>query len=242
MPADWQRDEDDEELLAALGLPVELKALDDTDLDPDVLVLGPSPDLQQLLRRHGVEVVDTYPDWARPLMLRDIRRVRARELEAVDGSVFVKPALGHKLGPAGVWRRADWAGLPDCELLVSPLVSFEAEHRLYIGAVELRGVASYGDRLFPEDPWESPEELTARFEVLQRVEPPADFVQAVLSSVPRDLFCAVDVGLMTSRLDEEPHWAVVEVNPGFATVNYGLPAADFARFVTDAWRSMCKQI
>lgn len=209
------------------------------DLHPDHPILGSSDILQRLLTEAGLPVINTYPDFIRPLMKRAVTESSARDLLAPDGSVFVKPVHGHKLGRTGLWQRGLYQA--DELLYVCPLVNFESEWRLYIcPGRQLLGLCDYSDRLFQEDPWESLSQMEARFEAfasqIPRHEPPAEFVQQVLAAVPPDTCLVVDIGLMLSNLDQEPEWAVVEVNPGFSSSNYGLTTEQFADFTIEAWR------
>jgi hypothetical protein len=234
----------------------------------DVPLFADSCLVQQILQESQVSVVDTYPEFLRHLLGRVIVRNSAEDFaQKPSFPVFVKPASGHKFAPAGIWRHSqDLAHFSSVcglkfEWYFSPVCEFLVEWRLYIAAEtkpidptnevdlqdgRLAGMCDYSDQLFPEDAWETAEQLDLRFMQFQKnrlqAVPPMEFVQQVVQSVPREQFVVVDIGLMKPVNDElDPRWVVVEVNPPFSITNYGLSIPAYGEFCLAAWSALMHQ-
>jgi hypothetical protein len=175
----------------------------------------------------GIALLEPADDWLARLpaefVRRDIVLTSLGEARWSRTPMFVKQPRDKTL-PAGVY--ADGSRLPgadvlpaDTEVLVSEIVTFAVEYRLFVldGAVHTASRYARFGRLDPAPLEGDPHEPAVR-----------DFAATLLGAVAGTLPSAVviDVGLACDADRGDEHWAVVEANMAWFSSSY---AADPAR-------------
>lgn len=198
-------------------------------LAPETLVAGEVDAVRSALRQLGVDgpFMPTYPSGARALLGRAIAEstvggVLSRE-EGLP--LFVKPALREKRFTGFVYGGyMDAIGFEGASrslaVLVSEVVRFTSEHRVYVVHGEARAVSRYAGDLSSA--------------------PPEALVQGVLDALRAsgELVAgfAVDVGHL-----DDGRWVVVECNDGFGLGRYpDCPAGVYADLVCARWTELVR--
>ncbi|WP_246157445.1 ATP-grasp domain-containing protein [Catellatospora sichuanensis] len=169
----------------------------------------------------GVGLLEPDQDWLarlpRAWTRREVVFTTLAQARSLDRPAFVKPP-DDKSFPARVYPSG--AGLPgpdvledDTAVLVSEVVSFEVEFRLFLAAGRVRAVSRYA--VDGELDLAGPVEDT-------RCADAAAFAAGLLGTGMPELPSAVviDVGLLADGGTGRPEWAVIEANAAWASGHY----------------------
>ncbi|MFD9123458.1 ATP-grasp domain-containing protein [Kitasatospora sp. NPDC059571] len=186
----------------------------------------------RLAGRLGFALLEPVDDWLAELPEeftgRDIRSATVADARALDEPTFVKPPRD-KTFPAGVYADGSRlpAGLdPATPVLLSEVVTFEAEYRLFLldGRIATAGRYAVFGRLDPR-PLRTDERDRAARATLAEI---TGFVDRLIAAAGHTLPSAVvlDVGRLLDPYRAGHRWAVVEANMAWFSHAY---AADPAR-------------
>ncbi|GAA1372196.1 ATP-grasp domain-containing protein [Catellatospora chokoriensis] len=169
----------------------------------------------------GVGLLEPGQDWLarlpRAWTRREVALTTLAAARALDRPAFVKPP-DDKSFPARVYPSG--AGLPgpevlagDTPVLVSDVVTFQVEYRLFLGAGRVRAASRYAvdGELDLAGPAQD-----------ARCADAAAFAAGLLGPGLPELPSAVvvDVGLLADAATGRPEWAVIEANAAWASGHY----------------------
>jgi hypothetical protein len=189
-----------------------------SDLGPDVGIVGFVNDIHEALNKIGRPIPKTmdYPEVLSSWLHRNITTSNIKDILSRNDSIFIKP-VSEKLFTGFVWPIyiSRIVNLPaDTELLLSDVIEFKSEYRVFVLDSEIIGCRHYkGDWSLALD-----KNLT-----LEAVEAMSSW-----SECPR-AYC-LDLGITDTS-----NCCLVEVNDAYAVGSYGLQDALYARLLEARW-------
>ena len=174
-------------------------------------------------------VPNCYPCEFNSLYNRNIKKIKFKELDAVQKPFFIKPFENDKSFDARkvydnnynylIQDLKELNFLDDDYFYVCDIVEFINEYRLFIGNSKIYGIAESTDILINSKKAVS-------------INPPKEFLDKILELNTFN-FCVIDVGII--NLNGKHIWSIVEVNPPFALSSYDWDIDSYFNYCKDAF-------
>ncbi len=181
-------------------------------------------DMYNFMDTNGLKTIipDTYPTIFNGLYKRKIQKIKYQDISTLSYPYFVKSIGNDKMINGTVVHDnyelinliySSCENTDNLELYVSEIVHFVSEYRLLIGNKILYGVGHQFGRI--------------------DIKPDNEFIKEIISLSNKEFLC-IDIGFIKSSAE----WAIVEINPPFSIVDYGIPADAYIGFAIDFWKKV----
>jgi hypothetical protein len=182
-------------------------------------------DIFAFIKAYGINdiVPDTYPEFFSELYKRNIQKVKYQDMNTLIFPYFVKSTGNDKSVNGTIVNNIYQLANLICssfvditanlELYVAEVVKFSSEYRLLVGNNLVYGVGYQKGK--------------------NDIRPDDDFVKKIINLSNEEFLC-VDVGFIKS-LGE---WAIIEVNPPFSIIDYGIPVDAYVDYAMDFWKKV----